>query len=182
MPRRNILVTGATGRQGHAAVRALVSGNAVDPDADLHVLALTRKSSSPKARALASDHVTVVEGNLDDPESAKKLFQNAQTPIWGVLCILAFPGLGASAEGEEKQGKAKGVGEWVDENHRAKLRIEEHVQSLGAKGLPWTIIRPGFFMENYEGTIGSITVAVLKAGLKADTALQLILSNFILKF
>jgi hypothetical protein len=40
------------------------------------------------------------------------------------------------------------------------------------------ILRPGFFMENYEGTIGSITVAVLKEGLKPSTTLQLIVSMF----
>lgn len=29
-------------------------------------------------------------------------------------------------------------------------------------------------MENFQGTIGSVTVGVLKAGLKPDTAVQLI--------
>jgi len=36
------------------------------------------------------------------------------------------------------------------------------------------ILRPGFFMENFNGFIGSITTAVLKAGLDADTTNGLI--------
>lgn len=36
------------------------------------------------------------------------------------------------------------------------------------------ILRPGFFMENYGGTIGSIAVGVLKKGLKPTTTNQLV--------
>jgi len=56
----------------------------------------------------------------------------------------------------------------------AKVKVERHVRTLGEKGLPWTILRPGFFMENYDGKIGSITVGVLKAGLKPTTTVALI--------
>ncbi|KAG6872568.1 hypothetical protein C0995_008841 [Termitomyces sp. Mi166 len=59
----------------------------------------------------------------------------------------------------------------------AKVRIERHIRGLGEKGLNWTILRPGFFMENFEGTIGSITVGVLKAGLKPDTTVQLVAAD-----
>lgn len=54
---------------------------------------------------------------------------------------------------------------------RAKVNIERHVRQ---SELPWTILRPGFFMQNYNGTIGSIAVAVLKAGLKPTTTVALI--------
>lgn len=39
-----------------------------------------------------------------------------------------------------------------------------------------SILRPGFFMENYDGFIGAITVSVLKSGLKPDTTVQLVVS------
>ena len=39
------------------------------------------------------------------------------------------------------------------------------------------ILRPGFFMENFDGFIGSITTAVLKAGLDASTTNGLIVSR-----
>ena len=38
------------------------------------------------------------------------------------------------------------------------------------------IIRPGFFMENFLGTIGTFAAGVLYAGLKTDTKVQLVVS------
>lgn len=82
----------------------------------------------------------------------------------------------------------------------AKVKIERHVRSLGEKGLRWTsvhltllflhdahilrnetsILRPSFFMENFDGTIGSVTATVLRCGLKPTTKLQLIVRTFFL--
>ncbi|KAF9455498.1 NAD(P)-binding protein [Collybia nuda] len=199
MSTKQILVTGATGRQGSALISALRPQGDTTDDGSFHVLAMTRKATSPAAKKLSLEkHVTVVEGNLDNPDSVKEVFEEAKEKggIWGVFCVLAFPGLGANADGEEKQGKTLadismkyGVssfvfssvergGESYDDklvlDRLAKVRIERHVRELGTQGLPWTILRPGFFMENFEGTIGSITAAVLKSGLKPTTAVQLI--------
>ncbi|KAH7927239.1 NAD(P)-binding protein [Leucogyrophana mollusca] len=202
---RNILVTGATGKQGRALIEALQPLKTTDdnPSArSFRILALTRKATSPSAEQLAKqEHVQVVEGDLDSIESVRKIFEDAKSigGIWGVYCVLAFPGLGACADGEERQGKALadlaleyGVsvyiyssaergGEANDEHEklsgRAKVMVERHVKSLGEKGLSWTIMRPGFFLDNYEGFIGSITVAVMRKGLKADTKLGVIASD-----
>jgi hypothetical protein len=38
------------------------------------------------------------------------------------------------------------------------------------------ILRPGFFMENFDGFIGSIAVSVLKRGLGKETKIGLIVS------
>ncbi|KAF8177303.1 NAD(P)-binding protein [Mycena galopus ATCC 62051] len=202
MARKLVLVAGATGKQGRALIRALnldnTEGSDVEPE--FHVLALTRTSSSPAANELAARHVTVVEGNLESPDDIRKIFEEAKTErggVWGVFCVLAFPGLGVSADGEEKQGKTLadisaeyGVasfifssvergGEYNDDNaqldRHAKVLIERHIRALGeSKGLPWTILRPGFFMENYDNKIGSIAVGVLKKGLKPTTTNQLV--------
>jgi len=56
----------------------------------------------------------------------------------------------------------------------AKVKIERHLRELEPKGLSWTILRPGFFMENFDNTIGSIAVGVLQAGLQPTTTLELI--------
>ena len=40
------------------------------------------------------------------------------------------------------------------------------------------ILRPAFFMENFDGTIGNITTTVLRVGLKPTTKLQLIASVY----
>ncbi|EIW87063.1 NAD(P)-binding protein [Coniophora puteana RWD-64-598 SS2] len=204
MPRK-ILVTGATGKQGSALVRALrpTSGDSqTSEDIPFQIIAITRDARSPGAQELEKEkHVRVVEGNLDSADSLRRIFEEAKEEggIWGVFCVLAFPGLGASGESEEKQGKTAadialeyGVSVYVyssaerggEANDRlqsgsglAKVMIERHVKSLGEKGLPWTIMRPGFFLENYEGFIGSITVAVMKNGLKKDTSLAVITSE-----
>jgi hypothetical protein len=128
----------------------------------------------------------------------RKVYEDAKGSggIWGVFCVLAFPGLGANADGEERQGKfmadlaleygvsvyiystAERGGEQSDEmeklSGRAKVLAERHVQALGEKGLPWTILRPGFFLDNYNDFIGSVAVAVMTRGLKEDSKLGVI--------
>lgn len=102
------MVTGATGQQGKALIQALRPNDNSTPT--FHVLALTRKATSPSAKDLGLEkHVTVVEGDLDSPESIRKIFEAAKDNggVWGVFCVLAYPGLGANADGEERQGKVR---------------------------------------------------------------------------
>ncbi|KAJ1335976.1 NmrA family NAD(P)-binding protein [Microdochium nivale] len=102
---RAILITGATGKQGGATLRALAAS---DPDAKL--LAVTRNATSASAQALASRYpqqVSLVQGNLDDAEalfaSAKKA---TSEPIWGVFSVQLPTFNKTGAETEERQGKA----------------------------------------------------------------------------
>lgn len=110
MATKTILVLGATGKQGRSLVDALRPTSDTPSPSDsnaFNLLALTRSAGAPAARALASEpHVKVVEGNLDSPESIRKVFDDAggKGSIWGVFVVLAFPGLGANADGEERQG------------------------------------------------------------------------------
>ncbi|KAJ6537825.1 hypothetical protein B0H19DRAFT_1180988 [Mycena capillaripes] len=206
MSKRNIFVTGASGHQGRAFIQALQeSSNQPDvgpEEANFHVLALTRTPSSPAAQSIVGTHpgfVTLVQGDLDSIQAVRKIFEDAKVEsggIWGVFCVLAFPGLGANADGEEQQGKivadialeyrvsafvfssTERGGEYYDEHThldtRAKINIERHIRALGEKGLPWTILRPGWFMENYDGLLGSIAVGVLKHGLKPTTTNRMV--------
>ncbi|KAF9225404.1 NAD(P)-binding protein [Gyrodon lividus] len=203
---KTILVTGATGKQGRALIERLGRSSSAgsddqtqSPEPLFRVLALTRQTSSPSAQRLAKEeHVEVLEGDLDSQESIRKIFEDRKDNggIWGVYCVLAYPGLGANADGEERQGKmmadlaleygvstfvyssAERGGDKNDENEKlsgqAKVSIERHIKSLSNKGLSWTIMRPGFFLDNFEGFIGSITVAVMASGLKPDTTLGVI--------
>ncbi|KAG4438282.1 hypothetical protein IFR05_006217 [Cadophora sp. M221] len=215
---RNILVTGATGKQGIALIKALLhpvpdqNSQQVPPETpgteseirgDLeehtyHIYALTRNASSPTAKSLAEKeaHITVVQGDLDNPGSIRTIFENVKKSgegrgIWGVFTVLAFPGLGVEADGEERQGKLladlalefgvecflyssrMGGGPRYENELKlsglAKRNVERYCEELGGRGLGWTILRPGFFMENFGGFIGSITAAVLKAGLNPET-------------
>lgn len=110
---KNILVVGATGRQGRALIAALrppSDPDASEPNWPYHLLALTRKTTSPAAKQLSLEpHVTVVQGDLNEIESIRNVFEAAKGKggVWGVFVVLAFPGLGANADGEERQGKVR---------------------------------------------------------------------------
>ncbi|KAH0492930.1 hypothetical protein TgHK011_007856 [Trichoderma gracile] len=85
---RSLLITGATGKQGGAAIRALLSKNA-----DIRLLAVTRDKSSPSAQKLASlsPKVTLLQGDLNQTEA---LFQQARdvtgSSPWGVFSVQAL--------------------------------------------------------------------------------------------
>ena len=81
---RAILVTGATGKQGGAVVKALLSS-----DSNFHLLAVTRSKDSGAAQKLSlKPRVSLVQGNLDDTEA---IFEDAKKatslPIWGVFSV-----------------------------------------------------------------------------------------------
>lgn len=82
---RALLVTGATGKQGGAVIKALQLR-----DTEFRLLALTRDTSSRSARHLASKFpsVTLIQGNLNDTDS---IFRNIKAStnfdIWGVFGV-----------------------------------------------------------------------------------------------
>ncbi|MGN9907795.1 NmrA/HSCARG family protein [Phytohabitans sp. LJ34] len=76
-----ITVLGATGTQGGAVVRALLTGS------EFTVRAVTRNAASPKAQALARRGAHVVEATLTDEGSLRRAFDGAYgaflvTPYW----------------------------------------------------------------------------------------------------
>jgi uncharacterized protein YbjT (DUF2867 family) len=99
--RRNILVTGATGKQGGAVVKALLEN---PPPFEHHILALTRQTTSPAAIALAKNQkVTLIQGDLNDCAS---IFTSAGGvgAVWGVFCV-TVPSMKKEVESQEtKQG------------------------------------------------------------------------------
>ena len=107
---RTILVTGSTGKQGRALIKALLA-----TDHDFEILALTRNAAAPPAKSLLSSHTSaaanlkLVEGNLDEEATMRTIFDSAEPNggIWGVFGLLAYPGLGAKAVREENQGKVR---------------------------------------------------------------------------
>lgn len=123
MPRRNILVIGATGKQGGATVRHLVDpkpDGAPPPTHDVHVYALTRNPASSAAKKLMADvrrlygddaaaRVELVKGDLTDAAGIRAIFEptgNAtrERGFWGVFVAQAFPGLGKKDDGERERG------------------------------------------------------------------------------
>jgi uncharacterized protein YbjT (DUF2867 family) len=148
-----VLVSGATGQQGGAVARHLLG-------AGFHVRALTRDPEGEAAQRLAAEGAEVVGGDLEDRTALDRALKGA----YGVFSVQNFGEAGV--EGEVRQGKAladaargAGVGHFlyssVGSAHRntgiphfdSKFAIEEHVRS---SGLPHTILRPVFLMENWE--------------------------------
>ncbi len=153
MSAKKILVTGATGQQGGAVVRHLLSR------VDFEVRALTRDPYKPAAQALARKSVEVVAGDLDDRASVERALEG----IYGVFSVQNF--WEAGYEREVQQGKmladaaqAAGIKHFVFSSvgsaHRrtglshfeSKWEIEQHLRRIG---LPRTILRPVFFMQNW---------------------------------
>ncbi|TXR96053.1 NmrA/HSCARG family protein [Streptomyces sp. col6] len=152
---RVIVVTGATGKQGGAVARALLGRGWT-------VRALVRDPDKPGALALKEAGAVLVRGDLDDAVSLDAALAGA----YGVFSVQTFDGPDGF-DGEIRQGRAvadaavrAGVAHIVyssvdgadragDVRHFAsKGEIERHIEALG---LPATVLRPTFFLSNFEG-------------------------------
>jgi uncharacterized protein YbjT (DUF2867 family) len=150
---RLILVCGATGSQGGAVARSLL-------DRGFRIRALTRDAQKPEAQALAEHGAEVVQGDMENRSSIDRVLEGA----YGVFSMQNF--WEAGYDREVRQGKtvadaAKAAGaehyvyRSVGSAHRqtgiphfdSKWEVEEHVRGLG---LPYTVLRPVFFMQNWE--------------------------------
>ena len=180
MPKTNhrlILVTGATGKQGGAVLRHL-------REKGFPVRALTRDPDKPQARALTGHGTEVVRGDLDDRASLTRALDG----VYGVYSVQSRTEKGIEAE--IRQGIAladaarrENVSHFVyssvgsADQHTgvphfdSKFQIEEHIRQ---SGLPHTIIRPVFFMENWQGMKARMEPGKLMLPLKPDTRLQMI--------
>jgi uncharacterized protein YbjT (DUF2867 family) len=104
---RSILVSGATGKQGGALIKSLLSSQ--EPNSpSFRILALTRNSSSASAQRLASmPNVAVIEGDLNDCAAIFAAIPSQHKPVWGVFSV-QVPAAGPFANHniEVRQGKS----------------------------------------------------------------------------
>ena len=148
----NVLVTGATGKQGGQLVRELLArGHSVR--------ALTRKPESPAAAALAARGVTIAAGDFEDQGSLERAARGVDavfamaTPVEG----------GEKAETREginivRAAVAAGVSHLVYSSvagadratgiphFDSKFEVEKEIRR---SGVPFTIVAPVFFMDNF---------------------------------
>lgn len=190
---RTILVTGATGRQGGAvAARLLADG--------WRVRALTRDSSSAKAKALKEAGAEVVVGDLDDRES----LDLAAEGVWGVFSVHAgaYEGgpYGRDLDHERRSAanlgaaaKAAGVAHVVHSSSvGVGTELEPRLDMLPRKAaaeaawretdLPLTVLRPTAFMENTFDSPRELQNGALVSPLWADTHEPLIAAADIAAF
>ncbi|MFD7628067.1 NmrA family NAD(P)-binding protein [Streptomyces sp. NPDC059851] len=147
-----IAVTGATGAQGGATARALIG-------AGHQVRALTRDPASPAADALRRLGADVRRADFDDRASLDAALAGADS-----LFAVTTP-FGTDTATETRQGRTlvdaaadarlghvvltsaahadRGTG---IPHYESKHLVEQH---LRAAGVPWTVIAPAAFMDNY---------------------------------
>jgi uncharacterized protein YbjT (DUF2867 family) len=172
---RLIVVVGATGKQGGAVARSLL-------DRGFRVRALTRNPQKPEAQALADQGAEVVQGDMDVRSSMERALEGA----YGVFSVQNFWETGYDSEVQQGKtvadaAKAAGVEHFVYSSvgsaHRqtgiphfeSKWEVEEYVRDTG---LPYTILRPVFFMQNWEMMREMILGGTLAQPLDPDKPFQ----------
>ncbi|MCU1232857.1 MAG: NmrA family protein [Candidatus Solibacter sp.] len=147
------------------------------------VRVMTRDPDQPQARALPGHGVEVVRGDLNDPATLTR----AMDEVHGVHSVQDSK---AGPEAEVKMGtnladsaKRSGIAHFVyssvasADQHtgiphfESKYRIEEHIRGTG---MPYTIVRPAFFMENWLSMRQDIDSGTLHLPLDPETRLQMI--------
>ena len=175
-----VAVTGATGQQGGAVSRKLLADG-------WKVRALTRDANKPAAQQLAAMGAEIVPGDMDNLRELEAAFAGASR-IFSVQNYW-LPDVGY--EGEIRQGKnvanaAKAakiehlVFSSVGAAHRgagqkhfdSKWVIEQYIHTLG---VPYTILRPAAFMENFNWARAQILNGTyVGRGLRPEKSVQTI--------
>ena len=190
-----ILVIGSTGNQGGHVARALL-------DAGWTVHAFTRNPASAGAQILKDKGAILVQGDLSDLSSLKTAIRN----VTGIFSVQNFWDLGLNAEvrlgsnviqAAKESGNnphivySSGLGAERRQSVAAidgKALLEER---LRASGLPYTILRPGLFMDDFLGAslpfakplqkplashrplVGRLFLATLRAAVPGDRPIPL---------
>ncbi|GEM30532.1 NmrA family transcriptional regulator [Nocardia neocaledoniensis NBRC 108232] len=164
-----VLVIGATGQQGTATTRALLAqGRAVR--------AFVRDPASAKATALREAGADLVVGDLDDDASVQAALDGSQGVFMMLTMMEGVHITAAGIEAERRRGELvvdlardSGVEHLVYSSLRGAgqdsgveyYAAKEHLENyLTESGVPATILRPVFFMDNF----GSFNRPVLDSG------------------
>lgn len=145
-----ILVTGSTGNTGSGLVPALLAGGA-------RVRALVH--SPAKAAPLRALGAEVVIGDLGKPETLTAAVAGVDRIY---LCL--FNGPDQATHGRNLIAAARAAGRPHVVHHSAsgsdRSRIIRHIAEieaeLRASGLPWTIVRPTFYLQNMMMAIPTV--------------------------
>jgi uncharacterized protein YbjT (DUF2867 family) len=175
-----VLVTGATGKQGGVVARMLLSRGH-------RVHALIRSPDSPGAKALEHLGARLIPGDFEEVDT----LEHAMLGVDAVFAM-ATPFGEQGLEGEVRHGRhlidaaklarvphfiyssvASGNQSTGVPHFETKLVVEEH---LRRSTLPYTILAPVFFMENFLGPLFSqrLHEGVLAMPLPPHRGLQMI--------
>ncbi|RAJ46811.1 uncharacterized protein YbjT (DUF2867 family) [Kitasatospora sp. SolWspMP-SS2h] len=193
-----VLVTGTTGRQGGATARALLARG-------IPVRALVRDPGTPRARAVEALGAALCVGDLTEPATLEAAVDGVRA-VFSVQ-MPAYTGQGFDFAGEVRQAdhlmtaaraagvrqfvqsSTSGVGQHVEAPGWAEGRWARLEVPLGTKAAiqdrlreldfpSWTLLKPSFFMENFEPALRFYFPRGLEGGLvtvvKPGTHLSLV--------
>jgi uncharacterized protein YbjT (DUF2867 family) len=178
MRQRTYLVTGATGKQGGALARQLLSRGH-------RVRIYTRNPGSPAARLLQTLGADIYPGSFEESAPLERAMRGCD----GGFAMATFAEAGA--DGEVRHGKALvdaarrvGLGHLVYSSMAGADRTTgvPHIDSKGEverhlahAGVPYTIVAPAFFMENWLAVLpAAVARGQLRYPLPSDRALQMV--------
>jgi len=163
-----VLVIGATGQQGGATARALLRKG-------LPVRALVRDPATDRARAVEGLGAHLVTGDLDDRDSLIRAAEGARAVFSVQMPAMTAGGIDFAGElahavnlieaavaagvphlvhtsvsgaGQHTESPGWAEGRWaaLEPYYTTKAGIQDRVREAGFTH--WTILKPGFFMEN----------------------------------
>ena len=170
-----ILVTGATGRQGGAVAAALLKTG-------FKVRGLSRNPESERAQAMTKRGVSMVKGDFNDSAS----LDAAMRGVDGIFLVTNFWEHGYEAEVQQ----GKNVVDAASRNKlehlvftsvanaddatgiphfESKYEIERYIHSVN---IPYTILRPVSFMENWEYSKDEINAGKISSPFSLGTHVQ----------
>ena len=149
-----VLVTGATGTVSTAVLGALKG----KPGIRLRALA----HNPDKAEGLRKGGVEVVTGDLEEPDTLADAFDGVDVLFLLTPASALEPSMGSNAVTAAKKANVKHIvrnsalkagHDAPNRNGRLHALVEE---SLKASGIPWTILRPHYYMQNLLSSARSV--------------------------
>jgi uncharacterized protein YbjT (DUF2867 family) len=154
MPEATVLVTGATGTVSTALLAELKGKPGIHPRALVH--------NADKAAALVEEGYEVAVGDLEEPETLDAAFEGVDV-LWLLTPASALePSMGSNAVTAARKARVKHIvrnsaikaaHDAPNRNGRLHAQVEDAVK---ASGIPWTILRPHYYMQNLLSSAGSV--------------------------
>jgi uncharacterized protein YbjT (DUF2867 family) len=149
-----VLVTGATGTVSTALLATLKGKPGIKVRALVH--------DPAKGEALKKDGYEVAVGDLEELDTLADAFDGVDI-LWLLTPASALePSMGSNAVAAAKRAKVKHIvrnsaikaaHDAPNRNGRLHALVEESVK---ASGIPWTILRPHYYMHNLLSSAGSV--------------------------
>src|SRR5436190_7286716 len=154
MPEATVPVTGATGTVSTALLAELKGKPGI------HLRALVHDAA--KAAALVEEGYEVAVSDLEEPDTLDEAFEGVDV-LWLLTPASALePSLGSNAVDAARKAKVKHIvrnsaikaaHDAPNRNGRLHAQVEDAVK---AAGIPWTILRPHYYMQNLLSSAGSV--------------------------